>query len=93
MADEYRVDCSKKTNRQGAYERIEAVGGYHGGQRWVHAQERAIDNIENKGIKYYVDRPKGHRVDIIVATLNGRKYLKTKNDGEQPNNLLELPDC
>lgn len=93
MAEGYRVDCSRKTGRQGAHERISAIGGYLGGERWIHTQEQAIDNITNKKINYYVDRPKGHRVNIIIGTLNGRKYLKTENDGEQPNNLLELPDC
>jgi hypothetical protein len=93
MAEDYRVDCSAKTNRQGAYERIKGIGGYLGGGRWVHTQEEAIVNIESKKISYYVDRPKGHRVRVIIATLNGYKYLKTENDGEQPNNLLSLPDC
>lgn len=31
---------------------------------------------------------------VIVATSQyGNKYLKTDNDGEQPNNLLILPEC
>jgi hypothetical protein len=93
MAESYRVDCAEKTNRQGAHERISAIGGYHGGGRWVHKQEDAIANIESGKINYYVDRPIGNRVRIIVATLNGRKYLKTESDGEQPNNLLNLPNC
>ena len=93
MTEEYRVDCSKKTNRNGAHERIEAIGGYLGGRLWIHQHDAAITNIENRTHKYYVDRPKGHRVDIIVATLNGRKYLKTTSDGEHPNNLLDLPSC
>lgn len=93
MAEEYRVDCITKTGRSGAHERISAIGGYLGGTKWTHTQEKAIDNIEKNIIKYYVDRPKGHRVNIIVATLNGRKYLKTQSDGEQPNNLLDLSDC
>lgn len=93
MAEEHRVDCTKKTGRSSAHERISAIGGYLGGGKWSHTQEEAIDNIEKKRINYYVDRPKGHRVNIIVATSNGRKYLKTQNDGEQPNNLLDLPDC
>ena len=33
------------------------------------------------------------QVDVIVATRLGRKYLKTKNDGETPDNLLALPEC
>jgi len=40
-----------------------------------------------------VERPPGHVVDVIVASGLGRKYLKTTADGEQPDNLLALPDC
>ena len=35
----------------------------------------------------------GVSVDVIVASHNGNKYLKTKNDGLQPDNLLSLPEC
>jgi hypothetical protein len=36
----------------------------------------------------------GVSVDVIVSkSAAGHKYLKTKNDGEQPNNLLSLPEC
>jgi hypothetical protein len=31
-------------------------------------------------------------VDVAVAPRR-RKYLKTRNDGAEPNNLLSLPDC
>ncbi|MDD3927909.1 MAG: DUF3892 domain-containing protein, partial [bacterium] len=27
------------------------------------------------------------------VSASGNKYLKTQNDGEQPNNLLSLPEC
>jgi len=33
-------------------------------------------------------------VDVVVAKSQyGHKYLKTVADGEQPNNLLSLPEC
>jgi hypothetical protein len=36
----------------------------------------------------------GKTVKVIVATSKyGHKYLKTEADGEQPNNLLSLPEC
>lgn len=93
MADEYRVDCSRKTGRPGAHECISAIGGYLGGQLWVHTQETAIANIESRTAAYYVDRPKGNRVNVIIGTLHGKKYLKTQNDGDKTNNLAELPNC
>lgn len=33
-------------------------------------------------------------VNVIVAvSANQNKYIKTENDGLQPNNLLNLPQC
>lgn len=42
---------------------------------------------------YYVVRG-GNEVEVVVAESRFRhKYLKTKPDGEEPNNLLALPEC
>jgi hypothetical protein len=30
---------------------------------------------------------------VVVARLNGREYLKTRNDHYLWDNLLQLPDC
>jgi hypothetical protein len=35
----------------------------------------------------------GKTVEVIVATHNGKKYIKTEADGPHPNNLLALPEC
>ncbi|MEF9605660.1 DUF3892 domain-containing protein, partial [Paracoccus sp. PXZ] len=35
----------------------------------------------------------GNSVWVIIATRNGKKYLKTEADGAEPNNLLSLPRC
>ncbi|ALA60180.1 hypothetical protein NITMOv2_3790 [Nitrospira moscoviensis] len=36
----------------------------------------------------------GESVWVIVATSQyGNMYLKTESGGEQPNNLLSLPEC
>lgn len=36
----------------------------------------------------------GQSVSVTVAkSAYGNKYLKTVADGEQPNNLLSLPEC
>jgi hypothetical protein len=32
-------------------------------------------------------------VNVIVATHNGNKYIKTEADGIHPDNLLALPEC
>lgn len=35
----------------------------------------------------------GRETDVVVATKNGTKYLKTETDGDAPDNLLALSDC
>ena len=85
-----RVDftCINKTDRYNPYERIENIGGIN----WKHSQEDAISYIENGVYSYYVNRG-GYQTNVIVAERSGHKYLKTENDGEQPDNLLALPEC
>lgn len=58
----------------------------------VHTEDAAIRSIE-QGVHSYFVSVGGKRVDVIVATHGGRKYLKTTADGYAPNNLLNLPDC
>jgi len=95
MAQEKRISCIKKTDRQGAHERIQAVGGVQpDGSRWKESQADAIRNINTGRCSYHVERPVGHRVAVVVArSALGHEYLKTASDGEQPNNLLSLPEC
>jgi hypothetical protein len=90
-----QVRCINKTNRASAHERIHSIGGTNGdGTRWKLAQGRAITGIENGEYRFFVERPAGHRAWVVVATSStGRKYLKTEADGEQPDNLLSLPEC
>jgi Protein of unknown function (DUF3892) len=90
-----QVQCINKTNRSDPHERISHIGGTNpGGERWKLTQPAAIDGIERGKYSFYVERPAGHRVTVIVATSRfGHKYLKTEADGEQPDNLLSLPEC
>jgi Protein of unknown function (DUF3892) len=83
-----QVKCVDKTNRSDPHERI----SYIGGDGWKQAEDDAIYDIEHSNNSYYVHRG-GYEVDVIVATRLGHKYLKTRNDGEQPDNLLALPEC
>ncbi len=90
-----RIDCIKKQPRNDPYRQITHVGGPNNdGTRWRITQDRAIELIENGRNSFYVEEPVGDRVEVIVAvSAAGNKYIKTENDGDEPNNLLSLPEC
>lgn len=94
MATSHEVGCINKTNRESAHERIQNIGGLNGdGTRWKLSVSQAIADIKADKYKFYVTK-NGSKVDVIIArSAAGNEYLKTTNDGEQPNNLLSLPEC
>ena len=88
MAARHQVTCITKNNSTSAYDRITHIGG----SGWKITVSDAISYIQNGTYEFYVSR-NGYTADVIVATRNGVKYLKTKNDGDTPDNLLSLPQC
>jgi hypothetical protein len=94
MASSHEIKCINKSDRYDAHERIENIGGINPtGERWKLTQPDAIAGIEAGKWRFYVSVG-GQSVWVVVATSRyGNKYLKTESDGEQPNNLLSLPEC
>ena len=94
MRQSIRVECVVRTDRVSPHHRIRAIGGMsREGDRWRLSEEAAIAAIENERATFYVEWPKGHRIDVVVGQGLGKTYLKAQRDGESPDTLLGLPDC
>jgi hypothetical protein len=88
-----QVTCITKREHYNPHERILGIGNNSSGiLSWWRAEDDAIRDVEVDPSSYFVS-VSGQSVWVIVATHNGRKYLKTTSDGYAPNNLLSLPDC
>jgi hypothetical protein len=87
----HRVTCTTKHEK---HELITHLGAYNTANVWIYFNETEVIRMINyDGDTFYVERPTGHVVEVIVAERGGRVFLKTEADGEKPNNLLSLPDC
>jgi hypothetical protein len=93
MAARHQILCVNKAKRLNPHESITHVGGANAdGTRWKMTEGNAINGIESMKSEFYV-HVNEINVDVIVATHNGHKYIKTLNDGVGPDNLLRLPEC
>ena len=94
MAQYLHVRCVVRTDRASAHERIHSVGGVKpGGSCWKLTQAEAISCIRDGTYPFYMEKPGGHRLDVIAAATACGNYLKTDADREQPDKLLSLPNC
>lgn len=94
MTTQHRILCINKSDRLNPHERIIHVGGVNAdNSRWKITQQNAIEGIEEGKWAFFV-KVGWSEVNVIIAVSRyGNKYLKTEADGEQPNNLLSLPEC
>ena len=93
MATQVEIRCINKSDSVNPHERIINVGGVNvDGTRWKLSHTEAIHRIVKDTHLFYVKQG-GKIVHVVIATQSGWKYLKTTEDGEQPDNLLSLPEC
>ncbi|PWG79532.1 DUF3892 domain-containing protein [Pararcticibacter amylolyticus] len=92
MAERVQISCINKDDRYSPYERIQNIGGVHGGSRWRLSVSEAIKCIEQSKYSFYT-KVNDHVRNVVIASRNGVKYLKTEADSDTPDNLLSLPEC
>lgn len=95
MPQDHQVTCIIPDGAD-ADRRIDSNGGAKGaantGGAWCIKLDVAIKGIEDGRWRFWTTA-NGKSVWVIVASRNGKKYLKTEADGDEPNNLLSLPRC
>ena len=93
MATAIEIRCINKNNSLNPHDRILNVGGVNADHtRWKLSQTEAIHSIIQDTYLFYIKR--GRKiVYVVIASQSGWKYLKTTEDGEQPDDLLSLPEC
>lgn len=87
----FEIKCINKSPREDRYHRITHVGGF-GTTQWKLTVAEVIRRIEG-GLEAFHTFVNGHHQNVIVASRNGRKYIKTEADADTPDNLLSLPEC
>lgn len=93
MANRQQVLCINKNDRNSAHEKISHIGGKNtDGTRWKITQELAIKRIESGESEFYVS-VNGKTANVIVIDSSYGKYIRTKKDSTEADNLLSLPEC
>jgi hypothetical protein len=89
---EYHVTCSEKSKSTQPYDRIESIRAGSYGRPYTFSMSEMVSYIK-KGFYFYTLT--GREVeDLILARHKGHEYAKGALDREQqPDALLQLPDC
>jgi|ERR1700693_412128 len=97
MPTYYVVCINKHPLHKDPHNRIQRIGTSTEKDASTHTKKWPLSDviaaIDNTADTFWSTDKKGDLVQCITATHNGNKYVKTKNDGIQPDNLLEKPEC
>jgi hypothetical protein len=88
------IQCVQKTPGTHPWDQIQSIGGINpDGDAWRITHEQAVAGIESGAYSFYAVVGT-HTFEVVVGLArDGRRYLRTVADGEQPHKLLSLPDC
>ncbi|HET9342923.1 MAG TPA: DUF3892 domain-containing protein [Candidatus Eremiobacteraceae bacterium] len=94
----YYVKCiNKHPTHSDPHRRIQHIGTNESRpetkatKKWTVAE--VVSAIEDDGDIFYCHDDEGDWVLVEVATHDGHAYVKTENDGIQPDNLLAQREC
>jgi hypothetical protein len=97
MPEDVQVSCIiKHPTHYDPHTRIKELGGMHNGQYWHLPEATIITELEKPLATRrwnFFTNVNDHRVSVVIAEHEGRKYLKTQPDKHPENNLLNLADC
>lgn len=94
MATNVQIQCINKTDRMNPHERIKSIGGVNSdGSRWKLTLEEATQGVKSDKWRFWTVAGDKSVWVVIARSAQGNEYLKTEADGDQPNNLLSLPEC
>lgn len=88
-----RITCITKPNAHSPLEHITNVGGTRAtGSRFYITREECARDIDSRRESYYV-HVGTDTVNVETYTLHNQRFIKTKPDRTQRDNLLNLPQC
>jgi hypothetical protein len=87
------INCIAKPESDDSVEAIASVRGEDdAGQPFEATREQVYDDIKN-GQWAYIVHVGNNEADVEAYLRNGKKFIRTKPDGDPSDNLLKLRRC